>query len=366
MPDSFDVAIIGGGIIGTSAAAFLAEAGLRVCLFERADIAAAASGRNSGTVQHPFDPYMADLHRQTLPLYRELSEATDFQLPAEPAGLLLLSPDADEVTAAAAEIEAHAPDVQPTFLDARQLHALEPSLAPDLWACRLETGYPVAPADATTAFAVRARRAGATIEVGAEAHVTITDALATGVRLESGRAVEAGTVLVAAGPWTPSIVPGWADRPPIRSVWGVVVSVALAVPPRVVLEELGIDRPGPHPDELFSLITARGDSSVGSTFMEAQPHPEQMARQILARAARFVPALHRLQPVRVRACARPVSFDGRPLIGRVPAVANLFVCAGHGAWGISTGPASARLVVDEILGRGSVPEALSAARFPAL
>jgi len=55
----------------------------------------------------------------------------------------------------------------------------------------------------------------------------------------SGRAVEAGTVLVAAGPWTPSIVPGWADQPPIRSVWGVVVSVALAVPPRAVLEELG-------------------------------------------------------------------------------------------------------------------------------
>ena len=47
------------------------------------------------------------------------------------------------------------------------------------------------------------------------------------------------------------------------------------------------------------------------------------------------------------------SIDGRPLVGRVPGVRGLFLCSGHGAWGISTGPASARLIVDEILGRES-------------
>ena len=40
----YDLGIIGGGIIGTAAAAYAAEAGLRVVLFERAEIAAAASG----------------------------------------------------------------------------------------------------------------------------------------------------------------------------------------------------------------------------------------------------------------------------------------------------------------------------------
>ncbi len=75
MPDKYDIAIIGGGIIGVSAAAFLAEAGIRVGLFERDDIASAASGRNSGAIQHPFDPYLADLHRRTLALYHELVTA---------------------------------------------------------------------------------------------------------------------------------------------------------------------------------------------------------------------------------------------------------------------------------------------------
>jgi len=43
---------------------------------------------------------------------------------------------------------------------------------------------------------------------------------------------------------------------------------------------------------------------------------------------------------------------------------GLYVCAGHGAWGISTGPASARLIVDEILGRApDIPRELDPARF---
>src|SRR5215207_7258737 len=89
-----DVAIIGGGIIGASAAYFLARAGASVELFERGDVAGAASGRNSGAVQHPFDPVLAELHARTLHLYRDLAARdTDFNLPPEPAGLMLLSTD---------------------------------------------------------------------------------------------------------------------------------------------------------------------------------------------------------------------------------------------------------------------------------
>ena len=56
-------------------------------------------------------------------------------------------------------------------------------------------------------------------------------------------------------------------------------------------------------------------------------------------------------------------FD-RPLIGAIPGVDGLFVCAGHGAWGISTGPASSRLVVDAMLGRPVViPTAFDPGRF---
>jgi glycine/D-amino acid oxidase-like deaminating enzyme len=68
----------------------------------------------------------------------------------------------------------------------------------------------------------------------------------------------------------------------------------------------------------------------------------------------------------LRHCARPASADGRPLLGAVDGIAGLFVAAGHGPWGISTGPGSARLVADLMLGRidaGGLPEALDPARF---
>jgi glycine/D-amino acid oxidase-like deaminating enzyme len=65
-------------------------------------------------------------------------------------------------------------------------------------------------------------------------------------------------------------------------------------------------------------------------------------------------------------CARPLSSDGRPLVGRVPGIDRLWIAAGHGPWGISTGPATARLVADDILGRPVVlPAALDVARFAA-
>jgi glycine/D-amino acid oxidase-like deaminating enzyme len=40
------------------------------------------------------------------------------------------------------------------------------------------------------------------------------------------------------------------------------------------------------------------------------------------------------------------------------------IAGGHGAWGITLGPASARLVADGLLGRtAEIPPALSAGRF---
>ena len=363
--DSCDVAIVGGGIIGVAAAALLAEAGLSVRLLERAEIGAGASGRNSGAIQHPFDPHMAELHRETLALYRAPEmEGTDFKLAAESAGLLLLSDDLDEVKATASAIARHSPELEPTVLSATELHALEPGLAPDLAACRVATGYPVAPMAATKAFGERARRAGAKVELGVDARPVVSSGECRSLITADGRRIAADKVLIAAGPWTPSLVDGWSARPPIRAVWGVVVSVGLPDAPRAVLEELGIDRtPGRPPDELFSLVTAAGTTSVGSTFLETEPDAASRSGAIIERAARYVPALRLAARRGVRACARPVSLDGRPLIGALPDVKGLFVCAGHGAWGISTGPASAQRVVNEMLSGNSSGEAFSAARF---
>src|SRR4051794_41809043 len=84
-----DFAVIGGGIVGCSLAAFLAEAGASVVLYEREAIAAGASGRNSGGVQHPLDAQLAGLYEGALEHYRTLGRG--FHLPQDPVGPLPLS-----------------------------------------------------------------------------------------------------------------------------------------------------------------------------------------------------------------------------------------------------------------------------------
>jgi glycine/D-amino acid oxidase-like deaminating enzyme len=361
----YDLGIIGGGIIGAAAAAYAAEAGLRVVLFERDRIAAAASGRNSGAVQSPFDPVFAALHSRSIELYRETA-VTDagFALTPRPTGLMLLSLDEDAVRATHASISADRPDLRPEFLAAGEAARIEPALQRELAACRLETGYPVAPATATNAFALRAEAAGATLVLGKQATVDVSGKSATGIRT-SGSAVTCDRVLVAAGPWTSDLIPGWSDSRPIGPVWGVVATTAIADAPRHILEELGIGHEAEMSGRLFSLVTVGDAVSVGSTFLEEKPDEASLATEILERGARFVPALASADLQSIRSCARPATRDGRPLIGLAPGYENLYVCAGHGPWGISTGPASAELIVSQVMGKSQESMLLSPSRVDA-
>jgi glycine/D-amino acid oxidase-like deaminating enzyme len=347
-----DIAIVGGGIVGCAAAAFLAESGARVELFERDRLAGAASGRNSGSIQHPFDPVLDELHAETLDHYRALE---GFELPPSPAGVLLLARDRRTVE----QIRGGA------LLDPHELRSLEPAVAPGLWGCRVETGYPVRPEAATLAFARRAERAGALLHEGRAAWPWVQRGRARGV-LVSGEHVAAGTVLVAAGPWSPETIDPTGAWRPIVPVWGVVLDVLMVSPPRHVLEQAGVDElTEGFPESLFSLVAADGGVSLGSTFLATEPDPVTWAGALKRGGVPFVPALERAKVDGARACARPQSLDGRPLVGPVPGVDGLWVAAGHGPWGISTGPATGRLAAHALLGRAELPDALAAARFEA-
>lgn len=387
-----DVAIVGGGIVGASAAAELAAAGASVRLYERAAIAAGASGRNSGAVWQPADPALDALYRETLSRYRRLETEIaselpphdpdrGFSLPADPVGILSLGRDAAALAERAARYGATHPHFEATFLDEAELRALEPGLAPGLVALRRSIGYPVVPNAATRALSALARTRGATIVEGADVRVARSGERAVGVE-HDGRVEPAGAVIVAAGPWSPALVDPSGRWRPIRPFWGVVVGIRLAEPPTHVLEEATVDAtiepsagPLPGPDLGaatvasgldFSLVTALGGSALGSTFLAAEPDPAEYVDRLVRHGAGFVPAIADAEVLGTRACARPLSLDGQPLVGPVPGVEGLWIAAGHGPWGLSTGPASGRHVADLVLGRTHpVPPDLAAAFDPA-
>lgn len=345
------VAVIGGGIVGVSAAGFLAEGGAEVTLAEQSQIGAGASGRNSGAVQHPFDPALAALHEETVAIYRELEApgTSAFPLDRPPNGLLSVASDPAPLESFAADVGRQFPELDPQVLSPAELAKAEPALATGLHACRTETAWAVPPAAATTALAARARAAGARFAGWPESFE-----------------LDADVTLVTAGPWTSQVVDPTGAWSPIHAVWGVVVDVELERAPVHVLEEAGIPEladaltDGDSEPQLFSLVSCEGRHGLGSTFTGAKPDERATASALLERGKRFLRGVGGVRAT--RACPRPVSADGRPLIGQLGE--SLYVCAGHGPWGISTGPASARLVADLILGRNvTVPPELDAARF---
>ncbi|MBW3612725.1 MAG: FAD-binding oxidoreductase [Chloroflexi bacterium] len=375
-----DVVVIGGGIIGCAVAAILATRGARVILVEATEIGAGASGRNLGAIQHPFDPVLAPLHRESLERYHALAAASDgaFAIGTEPAGLLLVTGDADAAARQVRRMAAAVPELAPELVTPEAMTLIEPSLAPGLSAVRLATGHPIPPVAATEAWATLAHERGARLQVGVgTARPVVEHGRAIGVRFDDGTRIGADRVVVAAGPWSPALVDPAGLWRPIVATWGVTLQLRLGgAAPRHIVEEDEVDavnraaaatsRAAHHAEEeppsLFSVASAGGVSTLGSTFLPVEPDPARIEPLLLRRAAAFLPAVAEAEVVGRRVCARPQSVDGRPFIGELPGIEGLHVCAGHGPWGISTGPASAAIVARAILDGTVPPPELAAAR----
>jgi glycine/D-amino acid oxidase-like deaminating enzyme len=125
--------------------------------------------------------------------------------------------------------------------------------------------------------------------------------------------------------------------------------------PARAAERAAAAAPEVEPESLFSIASADGISTLGSTFLPDEPDPRPVAELLLRRGRGYLPALADAPIVEVRRCARPQSVDGRPFIGHVAWAERLVVCAGHGPWGISTGPASAALAVEALLAGDDAP-----------
>src|SRR5262245_35829669 len=158
-----DVIVIGGGIVGCAAALFLAEAGADVLVLEADEIAAAASGRNAGSIQHPLDPLRAEMYEESVAIHRRFGVVGE-----HPAGFLAVGPES--AMDLAFETATQFPSLRPEIVRGAALRALEPELAPGLTGCLLAgTGFPAHPAAATHRFAEVARSLGARFAVGRQA-----------------------------------------------------------------------------------------------------------------------------------------------------------------------------------------------------
>jgi glycine/D-amino acid oxidase-like deaminating enzyme len=378
---SRDVVVVGGGVIGAACAYALSSRGVSVTLVERGELAAGASGRNHGLLFVPTEPELVRMAAGTLPMIREVAEATPLRVrfDHEPLGFLVVAADREEMADARAEAEgAEANGVEVERVHAERLPEVEPSLAPGLaegWLLR--DGRRLDPAALTVALASAARSRGAEVltHLTARALLVRGDSVA-GVVTDDG-VLESGTVVLAAGPWTSALLRPLGVHLPIAAVRGWLVHLGAGpVAPRVLVErggwhtlsgggsfraeeppapeltarEVAEGRPG---SDVGTLVQPNPDRSVllgGSIQAALAPEPEEptVPGEILRRAIALMPGLADHTVLGAWWGLRPASPDGLPVIGTVRP--GLVVASGHGAKGVILSGGTAELVASLVTG----------------
>ena len=205
LPARVDVAIIGGGIIGTATAFFLAQKGISVALCEKGNIAGEQSSRNWGFCREQGrDPRELPLIIESLRLWRTIDRTIEGDTGFRQSGIVYLAEDEK----AAAAHEKWLDYARPYQLDTRriagpELAALLPGAARQ-WSSALHTASDgrAEPQQATPAIAAAVRRLGGTILTGCAVRGLDTAAgRVAGVVTEKGR-IACGSVVLAGGAWS--------------------------------------------------------------------------------------------------------------------------------------------------------------------
>ncbi len=360
--------MIGGGVIGTTAAWHLAEAGAEVTLLERGALASGATGRSQGLVLPPDHAELVPLWQESIAAYTRLADehGDDFCLDRAPIGTLLLATSEAQLTALA-----HAP-VAGELLDAAGVAASEPALAAGMAGGLLvDEGRRTDPAALAACAAAAAAAAGAEIRT----HVDVKR-IGSGTVVTDAGPLSAASVLVAAGAWTRRLAHALGADVPVRPVRGWLALLTPGPPilrhaiheaayePRrdpapgrpVSLERLAAGELAVHGAEAAHALgihqNADGSVLVGASRSAAlHEGPENTAalRENAVRACRLIPGLAGWEVTTTWTGLRPFSEDGLPYIGRLDE--RTVVCAGHGSEGILTGAGSGRLAAELVLGR---------------
>lgn len=333
MPGSFDVVIVGGGAVGAACARELARNGRRVAVVDRGDDRGDAWRAAAGMLAPQIEARRGDglfaLGLAARELYRslaaELLDATGIDVGFWQDGILRVAlDDADAADARATaewqQRQGHACE----WLDAAQVAAGWPWLAPACGALWAPNEGAIHPQRLVAALLADAERHGARLIRDEVALVERAGGRASGVR---GRErYVAGQVVVAAGAWAGRItgLPRPLSIEPVRG------------------QMLAVPWPGSVPRAIVYnrdcyMVARDGDAVLGSTMEYAGFDPTTTPagiHRILERVGAFCPALSRIEPARVWSGLRPMTPDGRPIIGPEPALEGLWYAAGHGRNGI--------------------------------
>ena len=354
LPGSASVVIVGGGVIGTSAAFHLAEAGVDVVLIERAELGSGSTSRAAGGVRAQFsDALNIQIAQRSLEAFRRFGTRPGWEIDFKRSGyLFVLSREADvsEFEAGVALQNRHG--VPSRMLSSDEARALCPLLAGnDILAASFspEDGH-VTPEAVVQGYAFAARALGAHVRVGCEVTGIQTDGeRIIAVRTRHGT-IATNVVICAAGAWSRAC--------------GEMVGEALPVTPlrRQILFTEPMDDLAPDLPFTIDFSSSFYFHREGPGLLMGMSHAQEQPGFSLETTDDWVPDLLDVASRRAPRVAEAgikggwaglyeVTPDHNAIIGESERVNRFLYATGFSGHGFLQGPAVGEILRDLVLGR---------------
>jgi glycine oxidase len=350
---SYDVLVVGGGIIGGSIAFRLAQQNLSVALFDQQDLGReaswAAAGMLSPAPDSPAAIPLVPFGRASLALYPafldEIEEASELRPNYRPNGAIevFFSADAERQLSTLIALH-HALGLPSEPLPLDEARKLEPALGLEVQAAAL-LPYEASLDNRALTLAVLAAAAacGATLLPNTGVTQLLHDGhQCTGV-IAGGETYAAANVILAAGAFSARIA-GLTSAVPTRPIRGQMLALrssAAHLRGAVRSEHAYVV---PRDDAESQWIVA--GSTLEDAGFEKRVTPKGV-EQILSAIQEIVPALAGAEIVETWCGLRPGTPDQLPLLGPTE-LQNLTVATGHYRNGILLAPITAKLVSEWI------------------
>jgi sarcosine oxidase subunit beta len=367
---SVDVAIVGGGLVGSSTALALRTRGLSVALLDKGFCGAQASGVNYGGVRRQGRPSeQLALSQRAHAIWPHLKALVGTDGEFTRSGHLKLAWDDLQM----AMLEDYACDARAHGLELELIghNGLRDRFG---WiGDNAVVGASWCPGDGhanprlvATAFAVAARRAGAAVMENTP--VTGVSRQADGFLIETGDGVtlRARSVVNSAGAWADEFAATFGEPVPLSRIYPSMI-VTEPVPP-VITANIGMEGGG-----IYARQVSRGNCVVGGERGMPLPggdfsRPQASgALAIMNRAAELFPALRHTQAIRFWSGTEGAMPDKNPVIGPSATTPGLIHAFGFTGAGFQIAPGVGEVIAELIVeGRTQTPiNAFAITRFAA-
>ncbi|TMK86617.1 MAG: FAD-binding oxidoreductase [Actinobacteria bacterium] len=355
MTDTADVVVIGGGVIGASAAYHLAEGGAgRVLLLERAgELGTGSTGACAGGFRHQFSSRVNILlSLASVPMITRFSEEHGLPLDVVQDGYLFLVRTNDAWRAFLAGVELQRSlGVEVEVLEPNQVGELLPGIALEgLVGATFGPKDGIAdPSGLTNGYATLARRSGAEIRTGVEVQGVDTEGgRVTGVSTADGL-ISAGAVIDAAGPWASKVAATAGVDLPVEPIpRNVVVTGPFPGAPArrtLVIEAEStfyFHREGP------GVLMGMGGRDEHASF-DTRVDERFVADELLPTAVQSFPPLEAADLRFSWSGLYEMTPDRHPVIGEAPGVAGFYLANGFSGHGFQHGPIVGKLLAELIV-----------------